>query len=150
MENLSIKHNTHIILRRVVGVTMFVCGVIYFIISIGTPKILNIILALFWTLLGVTYFIPALMPGESSVTIGEGFIRIRWMNWLRYRIIQDSEIEKITVTKFHILIDRKNFKQVKLPVDFFELDQKREVYTYFIELSKQKNYPLEMIGFGQE
>jgi hypothetical protein len=150
MENLSIKHNTHIIIRRVVGVTMFVCGVIYFIISIGTPKVLNIILAIFWTLLGIAYFIPALTPGESSVTIGEGYIIVKWLNWIRSKIIQDSEIDKITVTKFHILIDRKNFKQVKLPVDFFELDQKREVYTYFIELSKQKNYPLEKIGFGQE
>jgi hypothetical protein len=33
-------------------------------------------------------------------------------------------------------------------MDFFELEQKKEVYSYFIELSKQKNYPLEKVGFG--
>jgi hypothetical protein len=149
MKNLSIKHNTHIKLRRVVGVTMFVCGVIYIIISIGTPKIMNIILAVFWILLGIGYFIPAMTPSESSVTVGEGFIKIRWMNWLRSKTIQNTDIEQVTVARLQILINLKNNKSVKLPVDFFELDQKREVYTYFIELSKQKNYNLEKIGFGQ-
>lgn len=129
---------------------MFICGVIYIIISIGNPKILNIILAIFWTLSGVAYFIPTLAPGESSVTIGEGFVKVKWMNWLRYRMIQDLDIEKITVARGDILIDRKNDKQIRLPVDFFELDQKKEAYNYFIELSKQKSYPLEKIGFGQE
>lgn len=150
MENLIITHKTHIILRRIVGATMFVCGVIYIIISIGTPKTLNIILAVSWTILGVGYFIPAMQPSESSVKIEDDFIKVKWMNWFRSKIIQDSEIEKITIAKLQIVIYLKGGEQVKLPLDFFELDQKKEVYPYFMELSKQKNYLLEKIGFGQE
>jgi hypothetical protein len=148
MENLTIKHKTHVILRRFLGVIAIICGIIYFIISIGSPKTLNIILSVFWTLFGIAYLIPAIGPSESSVKIGEDHIVIKWLNWLRSKTVQDSAIEKITLTKFSVLIDRKNDKQVKLPVDFFELDQKREVYAYFMELSKQRNYPLEKIGFG--
>jgi hypothetical protein len=149
MENLSIKHNTHIILRRIVGVTMFVCGVIYIIISIATPKTMNIILAISWTFLGVGYLIPAMQPSESSVKIGDDFIKVKWMNWFRSKIIQDSEIEKITIAKLQIVIYLKGGKHVKLPLDFFELDQKKEVYPWFIELSKHKNYLLDKVDFGQ-
>jgi hypothetical protein len=149
MENLSIKHNSHAVLRKVLGVIAFLCGIIWIIISIGTPKPLNIILGIFWTLMGFAYFLSSSGANTSTVQVGEGSVKIKWMNWLRSKLIQDSEIEKITLTKLQILIDRKGSKQVKLPMDFFELEQKREVYTYFIELSKQRNYPLEKIGFGQ-
>lgn len=150
MENLLIKHKSHIVLRRIVGVTGIICGVIYIIISIGEPRVLHIILGVFWTLFGIAYFIPALAPGTSSVIIGEGIIKVRWLNWLRSITIQDTEIEKITIAKLQIVIFRKGARQVKLRLDFFELDQKKVVYPWFIELSKQKNYLLEKIGFGQE
>ena len=150
MENLSIKHKSHIVLRRIVGVTGIICGVIYIIISFDEPGVLHIILGVFWTLFGVAYFIPALARNDSSVTIGEGFIKIRWLNWLRSVTIQDSEIERIIISRLGIRIDRKEKKPVKLPIDFFELDQKKEVYSYFIELSKNRSYPIEKTGFGQE
>ena len=150
MGNLSIKHKTHIVLRRIVGVVGIVCGILYIIISIGEPRALNIILGVFWTLFGIAYFIPALARSDSSVIIGEGFIKVRWLNWLRSITIQDSEIEKIIISRLGISINRKDKKPVKLPIDFFELDQKTKAYSYFIELSKQRNFPLEKIGFGQE
>jgi hypothetical protein len=111
---------------------------------------MNIILAISWTILGVGYFIPAIQPSESSVKIGDGFIKVKWMNWFRSKIIQDLEIEKITIAKLQVMIYLKGGKQVKLPLDFFELDQKKVVYPWFIELSKHKSYPLEKIGFGQD
>jgi len=150
MENLSIKHKSHIVLRRIVGVTGIICGVIYIIISIGEPRVIHIILGVFWTLFGVAYFIPALARSDSSVIIGEGFIKIRWLNWLRSVTIQDSEIEKVIIFRLGISINRKDKKPVKLPIDFFELDQKKTVYRYFIELSAQKNYPIERSDPGYE
>jgi len=150
MENLAIKHKTHIVLRRIVGVTGIICGVIYIILSISEPRVLHIILGVFWTLFGIAYFIPALAKSESTIIAGDDFIQVRWLNWIRSVNIQDSEIEKITIAKLQIVIFRKSGKNVKLPLDFFELDQKKEVYLWFIELSKHKSYPLEKIGFGQE
>jgi hypothetical protein len=149
MENLSIKHNSHAVLRKVLGVIAFLCGIIWIIISISTPKPLNIILGVFWTLMGFAYFLSSSGANMSTVQVGEGSIKIRWMNWLSSKIIRDSEIEKISIAKLQIVIYRNGSKQVKLPIDFFELDQKKEVYSYFIELSKQRNYHLEKVGFGQ-
>jgi len=148
MENLSIKHKTHIVLRRIVGAVGIVCGVLYIIISIGEPRALNIILGVFWTLFGIAYFIPALARSDSSVIIGEGFIKIRWLNWLRAITIQDSEVEKIIISRLGIRINRKEKKPINLPIDFFELDQKKTAYSYFIELSVQKNIPIERSDRG--
>lgn len=148
MENLSIKHKTHIVLRRIVGVIGIICGILYIIISIGEPRPLHIILGVFWTLFGIAYFIPALAPNDSSVTIGQGFIKIRWLNWLRSVTIHDSEVERIIISRLGIRIDRKGKKPVKLPIDFFELDQKKAAYSYFIELSAQKNFTIERSDQG--
>jgi len=148
MENLSIKHKAHIVLRRIVGIIGIICGILYIIISIGEPGALHIILGIFWTLFGIAYFIPALSPSDSSVTIGQGFIKIRWLNWLRSVTIHDSEIERIIISRLGIRIDRKEKKPVKLPIDFFELDQKKAAYTYFIELSAKKNFSIERSDKG--
>lgn len=150
MENLSIEHKTNIVLRKFFGGITLLCGIIYFIIIFGDPTPIHLILAITWTLIGVLNFITAFSANSSTVQIGNGLMTVKWLNWMKSKIIQDSEIEKITITRFNILIDRRAKKQVKLPVDFFELDQKREAYSYFIELSKGKKYNLEKIGFGKE
>jgi len=150
MENLSIIHKTHTILRKILGVIAFICGIVYLILIFETSKVIYILLAIFWIMIGATWFITALNSDASTVSPGNGFITIKWINWIRSKIIQDAEIVNITITKYHILINRKEQKPLKLPVDFFEQDQKREVYAYFIELSRQRNYPLEKIGFGKD
>jgi hypothetical protein len=150
MDNLTIEHNTHSIFRKITGAVSLLCGIIYFIIIFSDPTPVHLILAITWTLVGVLNFITAFGATSSTVQTGDGLMTVKWLNWMKSKKIQDSEIEKITITRFNILIDRKEKKQVKLPVDFFELSQKREAYTYFIELSKEKNYNLEKVGFGKE
>lgn len=150
MENLSIKHKTHAVLRKILGVFAFICGIIYLIMVFDTKKTFYIVLGLFWIMIGAVWFITAYYSDSSTVRPGDRFLTVRWINWMRSKIIHDTEIAGITITKYHILINRKEQKPVKLPVDFFEQDQKREVYGYFIELSRQRNYPLEKIGFGKD
>ncbi len=150
MENLSIKHKTHSMVRKILGVIAFICGIVYFFLIFESSRTLYIFLSLFWILIGSTWFITSMYSNTSSVRPDNKSLIIRWVNWIRSKIIQDTEIADITITKYHILINRKDQKPLKLPIDFFEQDQKREVYAYFIELSKQRNFPLEKIGFGKE
>jgi hypothetical protein len=149
MDSLTIEHKTHFVFRKIAGAVSLLCGIIYFIIIFSDPTPIHLILAISWTLIGVLNFVAAFGANSSSVQTGDGLITVKWLNWMKSKIIQDSEIEKITLTRFNILIDRRAKKQVKLPVDFFGLDQKREVYTFFIELSREKNYNLDKVGFGQ-
>lgn len=150
MENLSINHNTHVLFRKIMGVFALLLGVLYIVMAIFEPKALNIILAVMWTILGSLYFMSSWESNRSVVEPGDGIIRLRWLNWMRYRIIRDSEIGKITLSRSNILIDLKDKKPVRLPLDFFETAQKKEVYLYFIELCRQRNLALEKTGFGND
>ena len=150
MENLSIRHKAHTVLRKILGVIAIICGIVYLILIFETSKIIYVLLAVFWILIGAAWFITALSSDSSTVGPGDGFITVRWINWMKSKIIRDAEIEKITLTEFHILISRKEQKPLKLPIDFFEHEQKREVYAYFMEICKQRNYLLEKIGFGKD
>lgn len=143
MENLFIKHNTLAKLRKGLGILSFACGVIWIIISIDTPKAINIINGVLWILIGTTNFIANQGTDETTVQPGEDYTKIKWMNRLRSKTIPDSELQKITIKRYQIIIDRKGKKPLELPVDFFEPDQKRLAYSYFIELAKQKNISLE-------
>lgn len=93
--------------------------------------------------MGVLYIISSQESNSSVIEPGDGFIRIRWMNWLKSVAIADEDIEKITLARLNVRIDRKGKKQVKLPLDFFETAQKKEVYLYIIELCKIRNLTLE-------
>lgn len=150
MEDLSIKHNTHVLFRKIMGVFALLLGALYIVMAIIEPKALNIILAVMWTIMGSLYFMSSWESNRSAVEPGDGFIRLRWLNWMRYRIIRDSEIGKITLSRSNILIDLKDKKPVRLPLDFFETSEKKEVYTYFIELCRQRNLALEKTGFGND
>jgi hypothetical protein len=143
MENLSITHNTQVLFRKIMGVAALLLGVLYIVMAITEPKVINIVLAVMWTVMGSLYFISSSESNRSYVEPGNGFIKVRWLNWMRNKVIVDSEIEKVTLTRMNILIDRKDKKQVKLPLDFFETAQKKEVYLYFIELCRNRSITLE-------
>ena len=143
MENLAIKHKVFTVVRKIIAVIMFLNGIFWFLAHLDAMKFADWFFGISFTILGAAYFVSAFGSDLSAVQIGEGFIKVKWMNWLRSVIIQEAEIEKIIMTKFHILIARKGKKQVKLPIDFFETDQKKEVYSFFIELAQQKNIQLD-------
>ena len=143
MESLSIKHNTHILLRKILGIITIICGIIYIILAFTEPKPMHLILAFFWIVIGMLYYVSSLESNRSIVEPFDGYIRIRWMNWFKAREIRDVEIERIMLSKPGVKIDIKGKKQISLPLDFFELSQKKEVYTYFIELCRQRNLVIE-------
>jgi|WetSurMetagenome_2_1015567.scaffolds.fasta_scaffold75569_2 hypothetical protein len=149
MENLVIKHKTFSVVRKIIGVIMFLNGLFWFLAHLDNMNFADWFFGISFTILGGAYFFSAFGSEQSTVNIGEGLIKVRWMNWVWPVIIPDIEIEKIILTRFHIIIERKVKKQVKMPIDFFETDQKKEVYSFFIELARQKNIQLDRTGINE-
>lgn len=143
MENLTIKHKTFSVVRKIIGVIMFLNGIFWFLAHLGEMNFADWFFGISFTILGGAYFFSAFGSEQSIVQPGDGFIKVRWMNWVWPVIIPDSEFEKIILTRFHIIVERKAKKHVKMPVDFFETDQKKEVYSFFIDLAKQRNIQLD-------
>jgi hypothetical protein len=70
-------------------------------------------------------------------------ILINWHGWIRRKEIKIDEIKGIYLRKTEVVIIVPGLKVLKLPIDNLEVSQKREVYEFFMELSKQESLILE-------
>jgi hypothetical protein len=61
---------------------------------------------------------------------------IKWINKIRPQKINFTEIECIYLRKTEIIISQKTSKPIQLKLLVFRTDQKRELYEFFINLSK--------------
>ena len=143
MENLIVKHKAFRVVRKIIGGIFLINGIFWFLAHLDDMNFADWFFGFSFTILGGTYFFSAFGSEQSTVRAGEGFIKVRWMNWVWPVIIPESEIGKITLTRFHIVIERKGKKHVKMPIDFFETDQKKDAYSFFIEFAIQKNIQLD-------
>ena len=63
----------------------------------------------------------------NSLTINGNTLSIRWYNRLRIRRINVSQIEEIASDKKCINITLKNDRVIRIPVNFLELKEQRDV-----------------------
>ncbi len=61
---------------------------------------------------------------------------IKWINKIRPQKINFTDIEGIYLRKTEIIINNKGCKPVKLKLLVYRPDQKKELYEFFINLSK--------------
>jgi len=138
MENLQIKHRVNKVLRKFLGVLFIISGLVWLIAHIREMKFFDWFYTIVYTGIGVVQFTSAFAFDLSEIIIENDFIRIRWLNWFKPRIVYYSEIDKLTLTMFDIQISRKGKKTLKLPLDFMEISQMREVREFFLKLSAEK------------
>jgi hypothetical protein len=74
---------------------------------------------------------------------GEYFIIIKWADKIIPVQIHDTRIEKISLERMKVTVYQKDKKPIRLNINFLEREQKREVYEFFIEYSKERNIILE-------
>lgn len=142
MEELAIKHGMFIVVRRVIGVINILCASFWLIAQIGSLRFFDWIFFISFMISGGSLLTNGFGTEKSFIQAGEGFLKIKWMNRIRSVIIQNAEIEKITLTRFKAIIESKERKPLKLNLDFLERDQKKEVYEYLIEYAKTRNLDL--------
>jgi hypothetical protein len=142
MQVLNIKHSPFIVVRRVIGVITLICAISMLLSKLGAIRFFDWIFFSTFIVSGVSLLTDGFGTEKSFIQSGDGFLKIKWMNKLRPVIFQDKEIEKITLSRFKIIIDRKENKPVKFNIDFLERDQKKEVYEFLIQYTKNKNLEL--------
>lgn len=142
MGELVIKNGPFIVIRRVIGVINVLCACSWLAVNMGDLKFFD------WV-----YFTAFMISGGALLSSGFGteksyfisaadYLKIKWINRLRAVIVKDTEIERITLTRFKVIISRKGEKKLNLNIDFLERDQKKEVYDYFIEYARTRNLEL--------
>ena len=142
MENLIIKNNTSRVIRKSVAVIFFINGILWILGHIGEWKAYHWVFGIIFIFLSIAYFTDMFGTEISYLNYGPDYIKIKWINRIRPVIVNDAEIENITLTKFKIIINRKGEKNLNMNLDFLERDQKKEVYDYFIIYAGNKNLEL--------
>jgi hypothetical protein len=142
MEVFTIKHTPFIIVRRVLGVICLLCTITWFILHIGSLKIFDWIYFISFAALAGSLITNGFGTEKSIIQADEGYLKIKWMNRFRPILFQESEIEKIMLTRYKLKIFTKGGKTRNIALDFLERDQKKELYVFFIEYAKQKDIEL--------
>ena len=57
--------------------------------------------------------------------------------------IHDTRIAKISLERLKVIIYLKDKKPLNLDISYMEREQKKEIYEFLIEYSKQRNIILE-------
>lgn len=135
MGSLVIKHKVHTVLRKAIGVIIFLQGIIWLLIHIGQMNLFHWAYSVFFAGIGFAQFFTAFGSDTSEVLTGYDSMRIKWVSWLKPKIIHYSEIDKLTFTMFDIEISSKDKKVVRLRLDFMERIQMKEVREFFLNLT---------------
>lgn len=142
MQVLNIKHSPFTVIRRVIGVITLICAISMLLSKLGAIRFFDWIFFSTFMVSGVSLLTDGFGTEKSFIHSGDGFLKIKWMNKLRPVIFQDNEIEKITLSRFKIIIERKENKPVKFNIDFLEKEQKNEVFQFLIEYATYRNLEL--------
>jgi hypothetical protein len=143
MENLIIKNKGQLVSRKILGAIWIGIGIISILTAKSPLSQKNWMVLITFLLIGAIHFTPLIGSAFSQVEICEGCIKIIWFNWIRKVTVQDSEIEGILLAVKGISIKRQGKKPLKIKFIGMDRDQRIQVYEFFTEYSKQRNFVLE-------
>jgi hypothetical protein len=126
MGELYIKNGPFIVIRRAIGVLNLICACIWIVSNLGDLKFFDWIYFTVFMISGGSLLTGGFGTDKSYINSGEDFLKIKWLNRFRAIIVKDAEIERITLTRFKVIIIRPGNKDLNLNLDFLERDQKKE------------------------
>lgn len=142
MENLIIKPR-QLISRKIIGGLWIVIGIILLFIGKGSLSEKDWTRPIMFWLIGIIFFTPLAGSVKSQIEIGEGCLKIIWINWILKVTVQDSEIDSIILAENGVIIKRKDKRPVKIKFYLLNKEQKNQVFDFFTEYARQKNFVLE-------
>lgn len=118
-------------------------GCMWFLSHLDRLGIINILYPIVMIASGIYFLSGRSEIDKISLRINGKSILINWHGWIHRKEIKIDEIRGIYLRRTEIVIIRPGLKVLKLPVDNLEVSQRKEVYDFFIELSKQESLILE-------
>jgi hypothetical protein len=143
MEHLEIRRGPFKAIRTGIAILNIVAGIVSFIASLESDKILVKIAPAFIVFFGIYLLTNGFGLERCWFRTGDNSLIIKWINRVTPVHIHDSRIFKISLERTRIMIYRKEDKPLKLDISFLEKEQKTETYNFLIEYTRQKNLMLE-------
>lgn len=142
MENLIIKQDSNVKIRKGLGIFTFLIGIVWIIIFMDSHKLFDLLQFLLWVVIGIYHYTIGFGLEKSFLNIEPDGLMIKWISRYRAIVVPDAEIENICLLKTEIIINRLNDKPIRLKRNYLEIKQMAEIYKFFVEYSKIKNLTL--------
>jgi hypothetical protein len=137
MNNLEIKIRPFRIIRIFLGSLFIADAILWFIIHYEGIRVFDIVYTICFIFVGVYYISYGAGIETIKAQICDESIIIKWFNKIKSTEIPFLELEAIYLRRSLVIIDRKGKKSMKLKLVMLEVDQKKEVYDFFVSISNK-------------
>jgi hypothetical protein len=127
----------------ILSILLIVNGFLWFLSHLDRLGIFNISYPILAIGAGIFFLSGRSEIDKISLRIKGNSILINWHGWIRRKEIRLNDIRGIYLRKSEVVIIRPGLKVMKLRIDNLEVSQKKEVYDFFVELSKEESLTLE-------
>lgn len=143
MNNLEIEIRMVRVIRKALSILLIINAVSWFIGHFNSLTAFDIIYSVFMLVAGIVFLSGK--PGTENILIrtGDESVFIKWVGRTRGEEILFTDIDRISMSKAEVEVERRGMKRVKYRLDNLDIRQKREVYDFFIRLSGEKKLVLE-------
>lgn len=142
MEELVLRTTALRFIRRFLGVLAILAGTAWLIGNIRELSIFDVFYFIVFVILGLSHLTNSFGQELTNVKVVDKTLHIKWFNWFRKKVVNLADIELITLSRFEIILTVRSSKQLKLSLDNFETDQKKQIYEYFISLTSSAGIEL--------
>jgi hypothetical protein len=132
MNKLELEIRMVKVIRRVLSILFILSAVFWFTGHYNRLNAFDIIYSVFMLVIGIVFFSGMIGTEKISISTNEAFIFIKWIGEVRGRQLLYSDIDRISLKMFEVEIERRGKKRIRYNLDNLEVDQKREVYNFFI------------------
>ena len=142
MEEVVLINPSFNIFKRVLGIICLVCSTGWLIVHLGSLNFFDWIYFITFCVLGGSHLTNGFGTEKSFIQAHNGVLRIKWLNRFAPVMFHDEEIDKITLTRYKVMVDMKGMKTKKFSLDFLERVQKKQLYEFLIEYAKKRGINL--------
>ena len=131
------------VIRKALSILLIINAVLWFIGHSNRLTAFDIIYSIFMLVAGIVFLSGK--PGTEMILIrtGDESVFIKWVGKIRGKEILFTDIDRISISKAEVEIERRGMRRVKYRLDNLDIKQKREVYDFLIRLSGEKKLVLE-------
>jgi hypothetical protein len=135
MDILLLDNKPWSYIRFGLGILSLIAALSFLLADIGDLRLFDYFMIVTFTLTGLIHITNDFGMQKTYLRYNNDCLVIKWISKFRPQSVSYTEIENICLCKTEIIINKKADKSIKLKLLTFRIDQKREIYRFFIKLS---------------
>lgn len=142
MNNLEIEIRMVKVIRKVLSILLIIDGITWLLSHYSRLNVFDISYSVLVIAAGLVFFSSKTGIEKILIRTDEASIFIKWVGLIREKQLLYTDIDRISLSRIGVEIERKGKRSLKYDLDNLDRDQKRKVYDFFIILAKEKSLVL--------